>query len=78
MARKKKFKYTDPLKGRDATVVIRLSEEELDVLHEASDQLEASVQYWARTRLLASADVEKGEDATEVWDALREREKADD
>ena len=62
MARRRNIKHTDNLKGRPKPVRIMLTIGEEDELYEAAERKDASLQFWARTRLLAAAQVEKQED----------------
>ena len=80
MARRRGMKI-DNLKNRPAGIHVKLSDGELDAIHEAADSVKASVQYWVRTRLLAAAMLERedGENSKE-WKQVyvQFQEEADD
>ena len=60
--RSRKGKKRDMLKGvRPVGINMSFSEEEAEIVHDAADKDKSSLQYWARTRLLAAAHLERGE-----------------
>ena len=67
--RSRKGMKRDMLKGvRPIGITMSFSEEEAEIVHDAADKDKSSLQYWARTRLLAAAEAEKylEKDATDV------------
>ena len=67
--RSRKGKKRDMLKGvRPIGINMSFSEEEAEIVHDAADTDKSSLQYWARTRLLAAAEAEKylAKDAPDV------------
>ena len=71
MPRRKNPRKTDNHKNRPVITTLRFTEEESDLLHEAAEHDDASFQYWARTRLLAAAQVEKHDSTySKFWNEL--------
>ena len=81
--RSRKGKKRDMLKGvRPIGINMSFSEEEAEIIHDAADKEKSSLQYWARTRLLAAAKVESGNQCTDFAGAhsynVKAIEKADE
>ena len=78
--RSRKGKKRDMLKGvRPIGINMSFSEEEAEIIHDAADIDKSSLQYWARTRLLAAAKAERNDPHySQFWRDCVKRVEAED
>ena len=59
MPRPRGLKHTDSTTNRPKQLILRLTQDEDDIIYDAARRHGMSAQLWVRTRLLAVAEIEK-------------------